>query len=129
MSLRFAGTPDIEPVADHEELGVLTLLARLDPATIAEVPEVKAVDEYRRRPTGPQDLAVVDVFCRTGSLRRAAAALHMHHSTVQPRIERVEQTLGWDLTQARQRLRARMTFIVCRLTESGHGGAAAPVDD
>jgi sugar diacid utilization regulator len=128
-SLRFAGAPGIEPVADHAELGVLTLFARFDPATLAEVPEVTAVNEYRRRPTGPQDLAVVDVFCRTGSLRRAAAALHMHHSTVQPRIERVEQALGWDLTQSRQRLRARMTFIVCRLAESDYGSAGAPVED
>jgi PucR-like helix-turn-helix protein/diguanylate cyclase with GGDEF domain len=121
-ALRFASTPDIEPVADHAELGVLVLLARFSPAELAELPEVQAIEEFRRHPTGPQDLAVADIFCRTGSLRRAAAALHMHHSTVQLRLQRVEEAMGWDLTQPRQRLRARMTFIVFRLAEPGAGG-------
>jgi PucR-like helix-turn-helix protein/diguanylate cyclase with GGDEF domain len=122
-ALRFASTPDIEPVADHAELGVLVLLTRFSPAELAELPEVQAIEEFRRHPTGPKDLAVADIFCRTGSLRRAAAALHMHHSTVQLRLQRVEEAMGWDLTQPRQRLRARMTFIVFRLAEPGTGGS------
>jgi hypothetical protein len=54
-------------------------------------------------------------FCRTGTLRQAAAELHLHHSTVAVRLAQVESALGWHLTDPRDRFRAQLALHAMRL--------------
>lgn len=56
------------------------------------------------------DLEAAEALCRNGSLRQAAASLHMHHSTVATRIARVEQKMGWDLGSPSSVLRASIAL-------------------
>jgi DNA-binding PucR family transcriptional regulator len=59
-------------------------------------------------------VAALEAFCRTGSLRQAAAELHLHHSSVAARLARVEQAVGWRLDTPGDRFRARLA-VVARL--------------
>ena len=45
----------------------------------------------------PEDLETLDVYCATGSLRRAADLLHLHHSSVARRLEQIGKALGIEL--------------------------------
>ncbi|WP_234341191.1 helix-turn-helix domain-containing protein [Streptomyces sp. NRRL S-1813] len=46
----------------------------------------------------PEELETLDTYCSTGSLRRAADLLHLHHSSVARRLEQTGKILGIDLT-------------------------------
>ncbi|WP_378790247.1 helix-turn-helix domain-containing protein [Nonomuraea fastidiosa] len=63
----------------------------------------------------PDDLETLDAYCTTGSLRRAADLLHLHHSSVARRIDQLGKTLGVDLTQPAGLTRARLALNAWRL--------------
>jgi len=52
------------------------------------------VSAIARIAANPEDLDTLDVFCATGSVRRAADLLHLHHSSVARRVEQVSKTLA-----------------------------------
>ena len=52
-----------------------------------------------RMADSPDDLETLDAYCATGSLRRAADLLHLHHSSVARRLEQIGKTLGIELTE------------------------------
>ncbi len=63
----------------------------------------------------PEDLDTLDAYCATGSLRRAADLLHLHHSSVARRLEQIGKTLGIDLTEPTGLLRASLALTAWRL--------------
>lgn len=63
-------------------------------------------------------MAALEAFCRTGSLRKAAALLHLHHSSVADRLARVEDELGWRLDEPGDRFRARFALLARRLASA-----------
>jgi hypothetical protein len=89
-------TSDSEPVVWWERrdlplpLGSLALLAeQVDHADIAALPDVRALD---RLAAELDMIAMLDGLCATGSVRKAAAALHRHHSTMAAPLARAELT-------------------------------------
>ncbi|MGP4113468.1 PucR family transcriptional regulator [Streptomyces sp. 4N509B] len=124
-ALRFAaagGPAEVaagEAVVDHDELGPLTLLAEVPPERLRSEPGVRALAELAARDGGELSIAALAAFCRTGSLRQAAAALHLHHSSVAARLAGVETALGWRLTEPPDRLRAHMALYAWRLSAAG----------
>lgn len=97
-------------LTDHAELGSLALLAELSPAQLRAQPDVTALHAL-----APADLAALEAFCHTGSLRQAATALHLHHSSVAARLAHVEQALGWRLDGPQHRFRAQFALLARRL--------------
>ncbi|AQS69513.1 helix-turn-helix domain-containing protein [Streptomyces pactum] len=63
----------------------------------------------------PEDLETLDVYCATGFLRRAADLLHLHHSSVARRIDRMGRVLGLELTDPTALIRAGLALTTWRL--------------
>ncbi|MFP8963897.1 PucR family transcriptional regulator, partial [Streptomyces nanhaiensis] len=134
-ALRFAvaGAPE-EAVADHDELGPLALLADIPLERLRAQADVRRLGELgepahgeRGGPTtgqarpGGELLAALAAFCRTGSLRQAAAELHLHHSSVAARLAHVEKETGWRLRDPQDRFRAQLALYALRLAGNGDG--------
>ncbi|MFE5482505.1 helix-turn-helix domain-containing protein [Streptomyces sp. NPDC056527] len=109
-ALRF--TSPREPVVHHADLGALALLAEVPRETSRDNADVAGI---ARVAAAPEDLETLDTYCATGSLRRAADLLHLHHSSVARRIEQIGRTLGIDLTDPTGLTRARLALTAWRL--------------
>ncbi|MEU6120618.1 helix-turn-helix domain-containing protein [Streptomyces sp. NPDC047123] len=66
----------------------------------------------------PADLETLDAYCATGSLRRAADLLHLHHSSVARRIDQLGRSLAIDLTEPTGLVRARLALTAWRLLDA-----------
>lgn len=119
LALRFAAPGAAEGAfVDHDTLGTLALLAEVPAQRLRTDPDVLALDALATTRVGAQDVAALDAFCRTGSLRQAAAELHLHHSSVAARLTRVERAIGWRLDNPDDRFRARLALVARRLAGS-----------
>jgi len=123
LAMRFATPPAAclssgnfgDPVLDYDELGVLALLADIPPERLTGDPCVSALDAFGATDSGAVDITTLEVYCRTGSLRRAAEALYLHHSTVSFRLARIEKAMNWDLDDPADRFRAQFALLARRL--------------
>ncbi|WP_435280693.1 PucR family transcriptional regulator [Streptomyces koelreuteriae] len=115
-ALRF--TTPRRPVVDHDSLGALALLAQVPPAALRDNADVAAI---ARVAEAPDDLETLDAYCATGSLRRAADLLHLHHSSVARRLEQIGKTLGIELTEPAGLLRAGLALTTWRLLDGLDG--------
>jgi hypothetical protein len=111
-ALRF--TTPRRPVVHHDDLGVLTLLTQVPRQAVLDNADVAAI---ARMANCPQDLETLDAYCVTGSLRRAADLLHLHHSSVARRLEQLGEALGIDLTEPTGLVRARLALTAWRLLD------------
>ncbi|MDX3228997.1 PucR family transcriptional regulator [Streptomyces sp. ME19-01-6] len=115
-ALRFAvaGSPR-EAVVDHDALGPVALLADIPAERLGALPEARQLDALATQPNGCLTIAALAAFCRTGSLRQAAAELHLHHSSVAARLAHVEAALGWRLRDPEHRFQAQLALYARRL--------------
>jgi hypothetical protein len=111
-ALRF--TSPRQPVVHHGDLGALALLAQVPEDEARDNPDVAAIE---RLATSPGDLETLDAYCATGSHRRAAELLHLHHSSVTRRLDQLGKALGIDLTEPTGLTRARLALITWRLLD------------
>jgi hypothetical protein len=126
LAMRFATPPTTclsagdygEPVLDYDELGVLALLADIPRERLTGDPCVSALDAFGASESGAVDIATLEVYCRTGSLRRAAEALYLHHSTVSFRLARIEKAMNWHLDDPADRFRAQFALLARRLVHA-----------
>jgi PucR C-terminal helix-turn-helix domain len=113
-ALRFtAEGTDEDPgptVVHYARLGALVLLAGLPNEPI---PDVRAL-EHAASGT-PWLLRTLDAVAGGVSLRAAAAALRVHHSTLQDRIGHAEHLLGWNVREPQGRLRLQLALALRRL--------------
>ncbi|MFD9073574.1 helix-turn-helix domain-containing protein [Streptomyces lasiicapitis] len=109
-ALRF--TTPRQPVVRHADLGALALLAEVPQDAARDNADVAAI---ARIADSSDDLETLDTYCATGSLRRAADCLHLHHSSVARRLEQIGKTLGIELTEPTGLLRARLALTAYRL--------------
>jgi sugar diacid utilization regulator len=107
-ALRFATSR--QPVVSYDGLGALALLAFVPSDALRDNPDVAAVAGL---PT--EERETLDVYCATGSLRRAAELLHLHHSSVSRRLEQLGKTLGIDLAEPAGLTRVRLALTAWRL--------------
>ncbi len=111
-ALRFTGAR--EPVIRYDDLGALALLTEIPRDATRDNADVAAIG---RVAGNPDDLETLDVYCATGSLRRAADLLHLHHSSVARRIEQIGKTLGIELTGPTGLARAGLALTAWRLLD------------
>ena len=100
-------------VVHADDLGGLTLLAAAVGPGTEPVPDVRALD--RAAATAPWMLTTLDAVAETASLRAAATALRVHHSTLQDRLAHTIPVLGWDVREPRGRLRLQLALALRRL--------------
>jgi hypothetical protein len=111
-ALRF--TTPRRPVVHHADLGALALLAQVPEQVARDNPDVAAI---ARLATDPDDLETLDAYCATGSHRRAAELLHLHHSSVTRRLDHLGKALRIDLTEPTGLTRARLALTAWRLLD------------
>ncbi|MFD9560983.1 PucR family transcriptional regulator [Streptomyces sp. NPDC059994] len=111
-ALRFA-TPR-QPVVRYDGLGALALLAQVPQDAARDNSDVAAI---ARIAGNPADLETLDTYCATGSLRRAAERLHLHHSSVARRLEQIGRALGIELTEPTGLIRARLALTAWQLLD------------
>lgn len=85
-ALRF--TTARTPVVHYPDLGALALLAEVPADILRANADVAAVAAL-----SADDLDTLDAYCTTGSLRRAADLLHLHHSSVSRRLDQIGKVL------------------------------------
>jgi hypothetical protein len=112
-ALRF--TTARRPVVHHDDLGALALLAEIPQAAAGDNRDLAAV---ARLSEVPEDLDTLDAYCATGSQRRAAELLHLHHTSVARRLEGIGKALGIELTEPDGLLRARLALTLWRLSRA-----------
>jgi hypothetical protein len=82
----------------------------------AEQPDVQAIKAAVQEL--PWVAATLQALCSSNSLRSTANALHIHHSTLQTRLARICQELGWDVTTAAGRFRLQVAFTIRQVAAS-----------
>ncbi|MFF4617527.1 helix-turn-helix domain-containing protein [Nonomuraea jabiensis] len=117
-ALRFTGPHD--RVMHWSELGALALFADLPEPAVAGLADVRAMERL-----GEESLAAVRALCLAGSVRGAAATVHLHHSSMAARIARAESVLGFSLADAAGRLRAHLALALVRLRANLRSGTPA----
>ncbi|MFN8198677.1 MAG: helix-turn-helix domain-containing protein [Nakamurella multipartita] len=103
-------------IVDFADLGGLALLAATVGVGTEPVPDVRRVE--RAAAAAPWVLATLDAIATTASLRAAATALTVHHSTVQERLTHAEHLLGWSVHDPQGRLRLQLALVLRRLHRS-----------
>jgi hypothetical protein len=102
--------PGRDAVVDAASLGiVLAAVSALEPVA-AQQPDVVALTRLDARAR-----EVLDELTRAESVRAAAAALGMHHSTLQARHEALTNELGYDPRSLDGRARYRLAQLLLRL--------------
>lgn len=100
-------------VVHAEELGGLLMLADAVTRGSEPVPDVVSLDRVGRE--SPVLLEALDAVAAAPSLRAAATALGMHHSTLQEGVARAERVLGWPVRDVAGRLRLQVALALRRL--------------
>ncbi|HEX3782874.1 MAG TPA: helix-turn-helix domain-containing protein [Pseudonocardiaceae bacterium] len=111
-ALRF--TTRRQPVVQHDELGALALLADIPKEAARDNADVAAI---ARIAGNPEDLETLDAYCATGSQRRAADLLHLHHSSIARRLDQIGKALGIELTEPTGPIRASLALTAWRLLD------------
>ena len=113
QALRFTSAE--HRVVDFAELGATALLAEVPVELLRRDADVTALNALAATPSGRLDVAALEAFCVSGSLRKAAESLHLHHSSVAARLARAEDVLGWSLDTPHGRFRTMVALLARRL--------------
>ncbi|WP_106211674.1 helix-turn-helix domain-containing protein [Kineococcus rhizosphaerae] len=100
-------------------LGAVVVLADVPEEVVQAQPDVQAVDALAARRGGDLDLQLLEAACHLKSVREAAAAVHLHHSSAAYRLDGVEAVLGFEVRTPQGRYRARTALLLWQL----HGGS------
>jgi len=106
-------TEDPGPRVVHaDELGALALLVHAADTAPQPIPDVRALEHAAA--AAPWVLATLDAVAGAASLRDAARALRLHHSTLQDRLTHAQALLGWDLRHPQGQLRLQLALVLRR---------------
>ncbi|OLP02240.1 PucR protein [Mycolicibacterium porcinum] len=118
-ALRFASSTGFgRRVVAYERLSSLELLADLPIDRVRRNRDVARINEIASTPAGDLDVRTTEAFFVYGSLRRTAAELHVHHSTVAARLARVQAAMGWDFEEPVDRFLGTLVLMVRRIAMS-----------
>jgi len=102
-----------EPVVRADELGGLLVLAeRLRSEDIDATPDVLSLDRIAAEPGGDDLLGVLRAYCATDSVRKAAALVYRHHSTVAYHLQHASAVLGFELDNPAGRFRLSLALVM-----------------
>lgn len=115
LRLTADGTPaDPGPTIVHaQDVGGLLVLASAVGPDTSKHADVVGLEHLAGE--HPWLLATLAAMAEQSSLRGAAAALHVHHSTLQERIVHAERMLGWSISDPAGRFRLQIALVLRRL--------------
>ncbi|MFC0436032.1 helix-turn-helix domain-containing protein [Kutzneria buriramensis] len=118
VAVRFAA-PGVIDTVEWDSLGALGPIAQRLPADgVGDVPDLAALDRLAAEPGGQDTLDLLTAVVATDSVRKAAALVHRHHSSVAGRLARAEATLGFDVHSPGGRFRLTLALALRRLRDS-----------
>ncbi|WP_175420629.1 PucR family transcriptional regulator [Rhodococcus sp. SGAir0479] len=127
-ALRFASSTGYgRRAVAYGRLGSLDLLAELPLERLLNDRDVARINAIAASAGGAQEVATLEAFCVFGSLRRTAAELHVHHSTVAARLAHLGAEMGWDLEDSMDRFMATLVLMIRRMALSSTELAASEV--
>jgi hypothetical protein len=100
---------------DYRDLGSLELLAGIVPDRVAANKDVQKLRELADSPRGREAVQALEAVLVHGSVRQAAAAIYLHHSTLHYRMAQIEMSLGFGLQDQQGRVRAAVAVALWRL--------------
>jgi PucR C-terminal helix-turn-helix domain len=100
-----------------EELGPMMALAHFPHAGLPALPDVVAIGRVAATDPSGEHIHTLDAFCRAGSLRRTAAELYLHHTSVAARIANISSIVGYAVDTPDGAFRARMALALWQLSQ------------
>ncbi|MGI9112461.1 MAG: PucR family transcriptional regulator [Gaiellaceae bacterium] len=98
-----------------KDLGVLHLLAQIPTTEVLDSKLFHALNDSLAHRGSPSDIDVLEAYLEEGTLRRTAARVFLHHTTVEHRLKRIEEKLGLDLRQPTARFQAQLLLKLQRI--------------
>lgn len=127
-ALRFASSTGYgRRAVAYGRLSSLELLVELPLERLLNDRDVARINAIAASASGAQEVATLEAFSVFGSLRRTAAELHVHHSTVAARLAHLETEMGWDLEDSMDRFMATLVLMIRRMALSSTELAASEV--
>lgn len=111
-----------------DDIGALLLLASVPVETLRSDEDVRRAEKLLEPDRHPE-LMMLETYCLTGSLRKTAEQLYLHHSSVDYHIKRLEQELGFEVSSRAGQLRALLTVRLARLVHAGLAGGPPGVGE
>lgn len=105
-------------VGAFRDLGDLHLLAQIPRDEILASPLLQRLLETVGQHGSPSDLDVLEAYLDEGTLRRAAARVYLHHTSVEHRVKRLEEALDLDFGDAGARFEVHLTIKLYRILQS-----------
>ncbi|WP_159663555.1 PucR family transcriptional regulator [Streptomyces mexicanus] len=108
-------------IVDFADLGAWAILAEHLPVErlrLAYHPDVAALDRLVEQAGGDDMRCTLETVAATGSIRQAAAVLHLHHNSVAHRVARAEAELGFQIGVPYGRSRLLVALIIQRLRDN-----------
>lgn len=106
-----------DSVVRYDDLGALAgIVERFTPDEAAAVDDVQRIDDLLGG--HPWVIDTLQAVLDQSSLRRSAATLHVHHSTLQERLTWMSHRLGYSPVKARGRQRAAVAVLLWRVAHS-----------
>jgi hypothetical protein len=101
------------------DLGAIQLLARIPPGDVQRNADVAAIANLADAGAGVSDLTLLMTYCETGTMRKTGERLALHHSSVEYRLRRIEELLGFSVSTPGGRFRAQVGIMVVRMMRTG----------
>lgn len=117
QALRFAEAGSYGPAVRCDRLGALAMLAALAPADLAQDADVLALHRLAGSRGGADVIATLRQLVLRGSVRKVAADLHLHHSSITHRLARAQAALGYPLDGQQALFRLRLALEMWRLAQ------------
>jgi hypothetical protein len=105
------------PLQSVEDLGPLIALANHPLDELRAMDDVQAITTVAANDPSGEHIHTLDAFCRAGSLRRTAAELYLHHTSVAARIAHISSALGYAVDTPDGAFRARIALTLWQLSQ------------
>ena len=105
------------PLQSVEDLGPLVALAHHPIDELRALDDVLAISALAASDPSGEHVHTLDAFCRAGSLRRTAAELYLHHTSVAARISHICTVLGYAVDTPDGAFRARIALTLWQLSQ------------
>lgn len=119
QGVRLATLSPASTIARTADLGCLILLPEIPDGLVKSNRDVAALLQVAASRDGGLDIRALQALCAHGSVREAAKALHMHHSTLSYRLNRLSKALGFEAGRPQNRDRLGIALLLWGLVHLG----------
>jgi len=105
-------TSESAPVVNADDLGALVLLAPGPKVGHERIPDIVHALALRGSESGGELLETLKVYLQAGTLRAAADAMFLHHSSVAHRLAKLSQHMGFEVDSIEHRARSMAMMML-----------------